>query len=182
MLETESGVELVVVLEMESRVELVVVLVVMLELDSAVALVVVWDEVLALMKAVNLELMIMMAGYLDLMTDGYLKTNRKAQLIVVKRAQMTVILKDYCSVESLAVMTAQKTVLKKECYLRKVQMTVLSVPLMQKALNLVLMMRSLGLEWVMRILHPTLVQLLPSSEGDWKPVVSVVELKRKSRA
>ena len=29
---------------------------------------------------------------------------------------MTVILKDYCSVESLAVMTAQKTVLKKECY------------------------------------------------------------------
>lgn len=48
---------------------------------------------------------------------------------------MTVILKVYCSVESLAVMTAQKTVLKKECYSieRKVQMTaenLYSVPLM----------------------------------------------------
>ena len=59
--------------------------------------------------------------------------------MVVKRAQMTVILKDYYSVESLAVMTAQKMVLKKECYsierraVRKIQMTaenLYSVPLM----------------------------------------------------
>ena len=71
MLETESGVELVVVLEMES-VEWVVALVVMLELDSAVVLVVVRVGELALMKDEKLELMIMMAGYLDLMTAGYL--------------------------------------------------------------------------------------------------------------
>ncbi len=73
MLETESGFELVAVLEMKS-VELVVALVVLLELDSAAVLVVVWVGVLALMKDENLELMIMimMAGYLDLMTAEYL--------------------------------------------------------------------------------------------------------------
>ncbi len=54
------------------------------------------------------------------------------QLMVVMRAQMTVIQKAYYSVESLAMRKAQKTVLKKECYsvesleMRKVQMTVLT--------------------------------------------------------
>ena len=55
-----------------------------------------------------------------------------ARLMLLKKAQMTEIQKDYCSVESLALMRAQKKVLKMGCYsveslaLRKVQMTVLT--------------------------------------------------------